>query len=180
MKKVRLFEQFVNEASVNRGKIHKAVKKASYPVTLVVIDGKEVCHQELVNTPMEVPAVVSVLKDEYPNCKIQVESKTGEVVFVQESLTKGHINEDVFRTYNELVGYEYNEFVDAFKKLHKDNVVTYDNKEDAFYGHRKGSNDSFWKYFEDEGRIYHSEKDRDVLGLINAFNMVKRNHPWSK
>ena len=84
MKKVRLFEQFVNEASVNRGKIHKAVKKASYPVTLVVIDSEGVCHQELVNTPMEVPAVVSVLKDEYPDCKIQVESKTGEVVFIQE------------------------------------------------------------------------------------------------
>jgi len=93
-------------------------------------------------------------------------------------LFEDFINEDVFRTYNELVGYEYKEFVDAFKKLHKDNVVTYDKKEDAFYGHRKGSTNPFWKYFEDEGKIYHSEKDRDVLGLINAFNMVKRNHPW--
>ena len=90
------------------------------------------------------------------------------------------VNEDVFRTYNELVGYEYKEFVDAFKKLHKDNIVSYDKKEDAFYGHRKGSTEALWKYFEDQGRVYHSEKDRDVLGLINAFNMVKRNHPWSK
>lgn len=88
MKKVRLFEQFISESKVNKGKIHKAAKQASYPVTLVVVDDEGVCHQELVNTPMEVPAAVSVLKDEYPNCKIQVESKTGEVVFVQEGLSK--------------------------------------------------------------------------------------------
>ena len=85
MKKVRLFEQFVNEAKVNKGKVHKAAKEASYPVTLVVIDGKKVVHQELVETPMAVPASMSVLKDKYPNLKIHVESKTGEVVFVQES-----------------------------------------------------------------------------------------------
>ena len=88
MKHIKLMEEFINEAKVNKGKIHKAAKQASYPVTLVVNDGKEVCHQELVNTPMEVPAAVSVLKDKYPNCKIHVESKTGEVVFVQEGLSK--------------------------------------------------------------------------------------------
>lgn len=85
MKKVRLFEQFINEAKVNKGKVHKAAKDASYPATVVVIDGKNVVHQELVNTPLVVPATVSVLKDKYPNCKIHVESKTGEVVFVQEA-----------------------------------------------------------------------------------------------
>ena len=89
MKYIKLFEQFINEAKVNKGKIHKAAKQASYPATLVVIDGKEVVHQELVETPMVVPAAISVLKDKYPNCKIHVESKDGEVVFVQEGLTKG-------------------------------------------------------------------------------------------
>lgn len=94
------------------------------------------------------------------------------------------INENVkgslFNTHSEVVGYEYGKFVDAFKKLHNDNVVIYDKKEDAYYGHRKGSTDAFWKYFKDESELHHSEKERDVLGLINAFNMVKRNHPWSK
>jgi hypothetical protein len=85
MKKVRLFEQFINEAKVNKGKVHKAAKEASYPVTLVVVEDEKVVHQEQVETPMAVPAAVSVLKDKYPNGKIQVESKTGEVVFVQES-----------------------------------------------------------------------------------------------
>lgn len=90
------------------------------------------------------------------------------------------VNEGMFLTYNELIGYEYKKFVDAFLKLSKDNVVTYDKKNDVEYGHKKGSTTSLWKYFNDEGRVYHSEKDRDVLGLINAFDMVKRNHPWSK
>jgi len=91
MKKVRLFEQFINEAKVNKGKVHKAAKEASYPATIVVIDGKKVVHQELVNTPLAVPAAVSVLKDKYSNCKIHVESKDGQVVFVQEGLTKGQL-----------------------------------------------------------------------------------------
>jgi len=86
----------------------------------------------------------------------------------------------IFNTYSELVGYEYREFVKGFERLHKDNIVTYDKKDDVDYGHRKGSTVALWKYFHDEGRLYHSEKERDVLGLINAFNMVKRNHPWSK
>jgi len=86
MKKVRLFEGFVNEAKVNKGKVHKAAKEASYPVTLLVIDNKEIIHHELVETPMAVPAAVSVLKDKYPNAEIQVESRTGEVVFIQESV----------------------------------------------------------------------------------------------
>ena len=89
------------------------------------------------------------------------------------------INEELFRTYNELIGYEYKKFEQAFKDLHKDNTVVYDKKEDVSYGIRKGSKQAFWKYFHDDGRVYHSEKDRDVLGLINAFSMVKRNHPWS-
>ena len=95
-------------------------------------------------------------------------------------LFEAFLSEGVFNTYNELVGYEYREFVDAFKKLDKDNVVTYDKKEDVEYGYKKGSKEALWKYFKDAGKIYHSEKDRDVLGLINAMDRVKRNHPWSK
>jgi dipeptidyl aminopeptidase/acylaminoacyl peptidase len=86
MKRVKLFEAFVNEGTVNKGKIHKAAKQASYPVAVVVIDGKKVVYQESVNTPEAVPASVSVLKDKYPNCKIHVESNDGAVVFVQESV----------------------------------------------------------------------------------------------
>lgn len=100
----------------------------------------------------------------------------------QVKLFEQFINEakGIFNTYSEVVGYEFNELVDAFKKLDKNNVVTYDKKEDVYYGHKKGSKTALWKYFKDESELHHSEKERDVLGLINAFDMVKRNHPWSK
>lgn len=95
-------------------------------------------------------------------------------------LFEQYIAEGIFNTYTEIVGYEFKQFEDAFKELHKDNTVTYDKKEDVSYGHRKGSKHSFWKFFHDEDRLYHSEKERDVLGLINFKNMVAKNHPWSK
>jgi hypothetical protein len=86
----------------------------------------------------------------------------------------------IFNTRNELIGYELKKFMDAYKELHKDNQVIYDKKEDVSYGIRKGSKEAHWKYFHDDGEIYHSEKDRDVLGLINFKKMVMKNHPWSK
>ena len=89
------------------------------------------------------------------------------------------ISEELFRTYSKLIGYEYAKFQKAFKALHRNNVVVYDEKEDVSYGIRKGSKEALWKYFHHEGRVYHSEKDRDVLGLLNAFNTVKKDHPWS-
>lgn len=87
---------------------------------------------------------------------------------------------EVFRTYNEIVGHEFKSFTEAYLKLNKDNKVIYDKKEDVSYGVRKGEKEPHWKYFHDSFKVYHSEKDKDVLGLINFFNMVKKNHPWSK
>lgn len=95
-------------------------------------------------------------------------------------LFEQYISEGIFNTYTELLPYDYDKFVTSFKELHKDNIVTYDKKEDVSYGHRKGSKQSFWKYFHDEYNLYHSEKERDVLGLINFKNMVAKGHPWSK
>jgi hypothetical protein len=83
MKKVKLFESFITEA--NRGKVHKAAKKGSYPASIVVINSGMVVKQELVNTPAEVPAVFNELQKQYPNAIISVESSTGETLF-SESL----------------------------------------------------------------------------------------------
>ena len=95
-------------------------------------------------------------------------------------LFEQYISEGMFNTYTELSRYEFEEISKVFKKLHKNNTVTYDKKEDVSYGHRKGSKTSLWKFFHDEGEFHHSEKERDVLGLINFKNMVSKNHPWSK
>lgn len=87
---------------------------------------------------------------------------------------------EIFRTYNEVVGYEFNNFKEAYLELHKDNEVVYDKKNDISYGIRKGEKEPHWKYFHDDYTLHHSEKDRDVLGLIHGKKMVAKNHPWSK
>jgi hypothetical protein len=73
-----------------RGTIHKAAKKGSYPVSIVVINSGMVVKQELVDTPAAVPAVFNGLQKEYPNAVISVESKTGEILFSESMVTEGY------------------------------------------------------------------------------------------
>ena len=90
------------------------------------------------------------------------------------------ISEGLFNTWTEILPYDFKKIQDAFKKLDKNNRVVYDDKEDVTYGFKKGSNEALWKYYHDDYKFNHSEKERDVLGLINFYDQVKRNHPWSK
>lgn len=73
-----------------RGAIHKAAKKGSYPVSIVVINSGMVVKQELVDTPAAVPAVFNELQKEYPNAIISVESKTGETLFSESVVNEGY------------------------------------------------------------------------------------------
>lgn len=77
----RVVKESVNEAK--RGTIHSAAKKASYPVTLVATEKGKVVDQKLVGTPQIVPAAFNEMQKEYPNAKISVESKTGQIVFTE-------------------------------------------------------------------------------------------------
>jgi len=70
--------------------------------------------------------------------------------------------------------YEYNKFVESYKELHPDNMVSYDKKQDMTYGFRKGSKEAHWKYDHDTFKLQHSEKDRDVLGLIHGKKFVAK------
>lgn len=88
--------------------------------------------------------------------------------------------EEMFLTYNEIIGYEFDKFIESYRKLHKDNDIVRDKKNGVTYGFRKGSKIAHWKYFEDSGQLHHSEKDREVLGLIHGFRFNSKNHPWSK
>jgi hypothetical protein len=99
---------------------------------------------------------------------------------VMKEISESQVNEGIFRTYNEVVGYEFNNFKEAYLELHKDNEVVYDKKDDVSYGIRKGEKEPHWKYFHDDYTLHHSEKDRDVLGLIHGKKMVSKGHPWSK
>lgn len=65
--------------------IHKAAKKGSYPVSIVVINSGMVVKQELVDTPAAVPAVFNELQKQYPNAVISVESNTGETLFSESA-----------------------------------------------------------------------------------------------
>ena len=91
MKYFKSHSEFLNEAKLSA--IHKAAKKGSYPVTVVVVSNGSVTKQEIVNTPAAVPAVFNELQKEYPGATINIESKTGETLFVEsvvnEKLAKG-------------------------------------------------------------------------------------------
>ena len=81
----RTLESFVNSIDEARyADIHKAAKKGSYPVTIVVFardsSGKgTVKHQETVGTPAAVPAALSVIKKKYPESEyhFSIEDATG-------------------------------------------------------------------------------------------------------
>ena len=91
MKYFKTHSEFLNEAKLSA--IHKAAKKGSYPVTVVVVSNGSVTKQEIVNTPAAVPAVFNELQKEYPGATINIESKTGETFFVEsvvnEKLARG-------------------------------------------------------------------------------------------
>ncbi len=111
---IKLFEEFfVNEAKeATRGAIYKAVKKADYPVAVVVIEKgawlnngykPKVVHQQLVNTPEAVPAAVKTLQKKYPLARISVESKSGLIVFTESVKKSSDIKlfEEYFDSLNE-------------------------------------------------------------------------------
>jgi hypothetical protein len=72
-------EEIVAEASLS--KIYNAARKGSYPVTLVVIENGKVVDQKLVGTPEAVPAHFNVLQEKYPKAQINVEDRTGKILF---------------------------------------------------------------------------------------------------
>ena len=90
------------------------------------------------------------------------------------------INEEIYLTYSEIVGYQFDKFLESYLKLNKDNKTVYDKKEDFTYGFRKGSKTAHWKYDHDNFELHHSEKEFHVLGLINFYKQASKGHPWSK
>jgi len=85
---------YTNEATLSQ--IHKAVKKGSYPVTIVATMLGKVVKQELVKTPQAVPAAFRMMQGGYPRASVAVEDKTGKILF------KESINEGMFSTIDQI------------------------------------------------------------------------------
>jgi len=80
----------VNEAKLST--IHKAAKKGSYPVSLVVIKNGKVIKQVLnIKTPAEVPAAFNVVKNyhKHKDATVHIEDRTGKRLF-SEACWKGY------------------------------------------------------------------------------------------
>ena len=98
-KVLQLEESIVTEAK--RSVVHKAAKKGSYPVSIVVIRDGKVIAQELVKTPAEVPAAFNVIQSyhKHKGATVHIESKTGERLF-SESLDEAVLDEFVLEGFD--------------------------------------------------------------------------------
>ena len=86
MKRVKLYEDFIAEA--NKGKVHRAAKKGSYPAVIVVVQDGKVIHQEPVSTPDIAPATFNVMQEKYPKALIHLEDNTGKRLFSESVVTE--------------------------------------------------------------------------------------------
>lgn len=78
-----------------RSVVHKAAKKGSFPVTLVVVKNGKVVDQELVKTPEAVPAAFNVIQSKHKGATIHIEDKTGKRLFsesINEAKSKRPVN----------------------------------------------------------------------------------------
>ena len=95
-------------------------------------------------------------------------------------LFEQYVYENVFKDYDEIVGYEFEKFVASYLQLHPKNETYYDSSELFTYGYRNGNKEAHWKYDHNDFRLYHDIKNKQVLNLINFKNNVTKGHPWSK
>ena len=78
------FESVIIESNVdeaNKGKVHRAAKKGSYPAVIVVVQDGKVIHQEPVSTPEVAPATFNVMQEKYPKALLHLEDNTGKRLF---------------------------------------------------------------------------------------------------
>lgn len=92
MKKVKLFEEFIDEATTSWNKMMKGVKSGeSGPWSIVVIKDNKVIDQKInINVRDILPAEYEAMRKKYPNAKIHIEDSTGGVVWNESIATPLH------------------------------------------------------------------------------------------
>jgi hypothetical protein len=83
MKHIKLYEQFVNEATTSWSKMMKGVKTSeSGPWSLVAIENGKVVGQKIdIRIKDMLPAHFEAMRKEFPRAKIHIEDGTGMVVW---------------------------------------------------------------------------------------------------
>ena len=138
----------VDEAT--RGQIHKAAKKGSYPVSLVVVKDGKVINQVLnIQTPQEVPAAFNVVKNyhKHKGAIVHIEDKTGKRLFSESESVNERMNPKFYDARVQWIDPKY-------KKKFVGDVVRYDNGE---YKVNLGKDGRFEKY------ILAKEKDLKIV-----------------
>jgi len=122
----KAFEGKLTEA--NKGKVHKAAKKGSYPAVIVVVQDGKVIHQEPVSTPEVAPATFNVMQKKYPKALLHLEDKTGKRLFSElvvteaayANATRNELAQYIINLSNELKYAKANKDKKEIKYLEKD------------------------------------------------------------
>ena len=167
LKKVQANES-ISEASLS--KVHNAAKKGSYPITLVAIEDGKVVDQKLVGTPAIVPAAFNDMQREFPNAQVNVEDRTGKILFKEISLTNTvpvteRVASSKFVVY---VGTKTNPTVHAVvdSKSEADAMVSKLQKDGKFGNIDKADYDGFKKQFPNklkESTISEGSVDKEAI-----------------
>jgi len=82
MKKVKLFEEYIQEATTSWSKMMKGVKDGeSGPWTIVAIENNKVVGQKNIDIRDLLPAAFEEMRKEFPRAKFHIEDSTGGVVW---------------------------------------------------------------------------------------------------
>ena len=109
----------VDEAKLST--IHKAAKKGSYPVSLVVIKNGKVIKQVLnIKTPAEVPAAFNVVKNyhKHKDATVHIEDRTGKRLF-SEAKVNYNFSENELKRVLKLLGRNASTEVKMIKAFEK-------------------------------------------------------------
>ena len=124
-----------------RSVVHKAVKKGSYPVTIVVIKDNEVVHQETVNTPEAVPAAFNVIQADYPDAKLHVEDAEGQTLFVEGITEAMDMNDPVLLAFRAA-------------KMKREKELAKPKRKPLYGKQRRAAEDKLWSISQDLKDLY--------------------------
>ena len=174
MKHVKLFEQFVNEATTSWKKMMQGVRASETgPWSIVAIQDRKVVGQSIdIRIQDLIPAKYEALKKEFPKAKLHIEDGTGMVVW----------NEGIERLHDAAARYKNNlneakfKVGDKWEWHHVDGVKTVEitnvKSNGDVVGREDGSSEDFIvrdanKYLKKKVNEASTWKTRDGLGINN-------------